>query len=322
LVLLTPQAPTQPLDTADAVVALTAGTPVTTLASFMGEAAVEPARRSLARGGIPGFRYPERAVEALAGMYLQRRLAERSIVTAEPVAADRAAVRRILDEACASKRPFVLEQHAVEIARAYGIPVPSSGLARERRDARRLAAEVGYPVALKLASPDVLHKTDIGGIALGIADEAALDKAWESVVGRARSRLPDAEVWGALVQKMVPPGRELIIGIERDPTFGPLLMFGIGGVYVEIMHDVAFRLCPLSHDHAVGVMQAIRGYGLLRGVRGQSPADLDAIADVIVRVSALAADFPEIVELDINPLIAAERGQGAVAADIRIGIGG
>jgi acetate---CoA ligase (ADP-forming) len=322
LVLLTPQAPTQPVETASRIARLSQDAAITTLASFMGEEAVEDARRVLSAAGIPAFRYPERAVESLAGMHRYARLASRPTTPVPTLDADRAAVRGIIDDAKRARRPFILEEHAAEIARAYGIPVPASGLARDRHDARRLAAEIGYPVALKIASPDILHKTDIGGIALGIADESALDAAWESIVGRARWRMPDAEVWGALVQKMLPPGRELIIGVERDPTFGPLLMFGLGGVWVEIMRDVAFRLCPLGRDEALALLQEIKAYGLLRGARGQVAADLDAIADVIVRVSALAADFPEIVELDINPLIAFDRGQGAVAADIRIGIGG
>jgi acyl-CoA synthetase (NDP forming) len=134
--------------------------------------------------------------------------------------------------------------------------------------------------------------------------------------------MPDADIWGALVQQMVQPGREVIIGVVRDPTFGPLLMFGLGGIYVELLKDVTFRLAPLDHPEALRMIESIRSAGLLRGMRGAKPADVDAVADVLVRVSALVSDFPEIVELDINPLVVADRGSGAVAADIRIGIGG
>jgi acetyltransferase len=134
--------------------------------------------------------------------------------------------------------------------------------------------------------------------------------------------MPDAAVWGALVQEMVAPGFEVIVGVDRDATFGPLVMFGLGGVYVEVLRDVAFRLAPLDCAEAIRMIEETKAYGLLKGARGAGPADVDAIADVLVRVSALVTDFPEIVELDINPLVVARRGQGAVAADIRIGIGG
>ncbi len=323
VVLLTPQAPTQPRETADALAELASARSVTVVAAFMGEEAVEPARRRLSAAGVPAFRYPERAVEALAGMYRRAAsLASRPARPATKVVADRAAVGSVLSDTLAAGRAFVLEQHAASIAEAYGIRVPRGALARDRAEAREIAADIGYPVALKIASPDILHKTDIGGIALGVTDDAALDAAWEAIVGRARWRMPDADVWGALVQQMVPPGRELIIGVQRDPTFGPLLMFGLGGVWVEVMRDVTFRLCPLSVDEAHAMMHEIRAHRLLTGTRGQPPADLDAIADAMVRVSALAVDFPQIVELDINPLIALDRGEGVLAADIRIGIGG
>jgi len=181
---------------------------------------------------------------------------------------------------------------------------------------------MGYPVALKIASPDILHKSDIGGIVLGIPDERELLRAWDSVLDAAHRRMPDAAIWGALIQQMVPPGREVIVGVQRDPTFGPLLMFGLGGIHVEVLHDVTFRLAPLDHAEARRMIESIRSTAVLHGARGAKPADVDAVADVLVRVSALVTDFPEIVELDINPLVVADRGLGAVAADIRIGIGG
>jgi acyl-CoA synthetase (NDP forming) len=185
-----------------------------------------------------------------------------------------------------------------------------------------MAAEIGYPVAVKIASPDILHKSDIGGIVLNIEGEADLKAAYERVTNAAQERLPEAELWGVTVQAMTPKGREVIVGVNRDPQFGPLLMFGLGGVYVEVMKDVTFRLCPVSEKEARAMVGEIRAFGLLRGARGQAPADIDAIVDVLVRTSALAVDFPDILEMDINPLIVMDRGNGALAADIRIGIGG
>jgi len=283
---------------------------------------VEDARRLLAHGGVPAFRYPERAIDALAGMERYRVLASRPAIRPPAIDVDRAAVKTILDEARTARRAFVLEEHASEIARAYGIPTPAGVVARDRTAALAAAHEIGYPVVLKIASPDILHKSDIGGIVVGIADDEALVRAWDLVLDRALRRMPDADIWGALVQEMVQPGREVIIGVVRDPTFGPLLMFGLGGIYVELLKDVTFRLAPLDHPEALRMVESIRSAGLLRGMRGAKPADVDAVADVLVRVSALVTDFPEIVELDINPLVVADRGSGAVAADIRIGIGG
>lgn len=322
LALLTPQAPTLPVETARAILTASQASGVTTVACFMGEEAVEEARGELVRGGVPAFRYPERAVDALAGMERYRELRHLPPTVPPTIDADRDAVGAILREARASRHAFVLEERASEIARAYGIPTPRGAVARDRDAALAAAREIGYPVALKIASPDILHKSDIGGIVLGINDDRALLRAWDQVLDRAHRRTPEAAIWGALVQQMLPPGREVIVGMERDPTFGPLLMFGLGGIYVELLHDVTFRLAPLDQPEALRMIESIHSAGLLRGMRGAKPADVDAVADVLVRVSALVSDFPQIVELDINPLVVSDRGSGAVAADIRIGIGG
>jgi acyl-CoA synthetase (NDP forming) len=155
-----------------------------------------------------------------------------------------------------------------------------------------------------------------------VEDDEGLQGAYERVTRAALDRLPEADIWGVTVQAMTPKGREVIVGVNRDPQFGPLLMFGLGGVYVEVMKDVTFRMCPVSEKEARAMVAEIRAFGLLRGARGQAPADIDAIVDVLVRTSALAVDFPDILEMDINPLIVMDRGGGALAADVRIGIGG
>lgn len=322
LVLLTPQQTTRPDEAADAIIKAAHASRRTTLAVLMGEDAVEPARRALAAAKVPAYRYPEVAVDALWAM--QRYVAMRSAVLPAPerIDADRDAVRAILDRTRAAARSFMLEQDAAAVAAAYGIPQPAGSLARDRAAALRIANQVGYPVALKVASPDVLHKSDIGGVVLAIADDAGLSRAWDEVLDRTHRRMPDASVWGALVQKMVPPGFEVIIGVERDATFGPLIMFGLGGIYVEVLHDIVFRLAPLDRAEARRMIGQTRGSALLKGARGSEPSDVEAVVDVLVRVAALATDFPEIVELDINPLVVGPRGAGAVAADIRIGIGG
>ena len=322
LVLLTPQQTTRPDEAAEAIIEAAHASGRTTLAVLMGEDAVEPARRALAAASVPAYRYPEIAVDALAAM--ERYVAMRSLplVVAPVIDADREAVDAVFERTRAASRHFLLEDDAALVASAYGIARPAGSLARDRSAALRIANEVGYPVALKVASPDILHKSDIGGVALGVADDAALSRAWDDVLDRTHRRMPDAAVWGAMVQKMVPPGFEVIVGMERDPTFGPLLMFGLGGIYVEVLHDVAFRLAPLDRAEARRMIDQTRGAALLKGARGADASDIDAITDVLVRIAALATDFPEIVELDINPLVVGRRGGGALAADIRIGIGG
>jgi acetyl coenzyme A synthetase (ADP forming)-like protein len=322
LVILTPQAPTRAVETARAVGAFAKRTGITTLACFMGDESVREAREVLRSEGVPAYDFPERAVAALSAMERHRAHLARPVEVAEPIAGDRGLVRERIGHARAARRPFITEQHAAEVAAAYGVSVPAGGTVRDLVEARSLAADIGYPVALKIASPDILHKSDIGGIRLGISGEGELAAAYDQILTTARERLPDAVVWGVTVQKMVPRGREVIVGVNRDPQFGPLLMFGLGGVYVEVLKDVTFRLCPVTRSEARAMIEETRAFGLLRGARGESPADIDAIEDVLVRVSALACDFPEILELDINPLIVSDRGGGAIAADVRIGIGG
>lgn len=322
VVILTPQAMTQALETAEVVAeeARAAGKPL--LAVFMGVGAVEKAVGRLRELSVPNYPYPERAVAALAAMEQYATSRSRPRYAEIHPAADFDRVREIIDTTREAGQPFVIEQSASDLLAAYGVPVPPGGVARDLAGARRIANEVGYPVVLKIASPDILHKSDIGGIRVGIENDVQLAEAYDDILARVGTRMPDAVIWGVMVQKQLAKGRELIVGVNRDPTFGPLLLFGLGGVYVEVMKDVTFRLCPVSPEEARTMIGEIRGFGLLRGARGEAAADIDAIADTIVKVSWLAADFDDILEMDVNPLIVAERGKGAVAADVRIGIGG
>ena len=322
IVVLTPQAMTEAEATAVTIADITAGSGITTLAVFMGDATVASAVGVLKERGIPGFAFPERAVATLAAM--ERYRSFRETPPSEPCGAelDTATIRAAIDHAREARRTFITESSAQRVAEACGIPTPRAGLATDLSSARELAREIGYPVVLKIASPDILHKSDIGGIELDLRDDEAVVAAYERIMSRVLQRMPDARIWGVSVQQQLPPGREVIIGVNRDANFGPILMFGLGGIYVEVLQDVTFRLCPVTPREARQMISEIRAVGLLRGARGAAPADMDAIADVICRVSALAMAFDDITELDINPLIVGDRGQGAVAADIRIGIGG
>jgi acetyltransferase len=175
-------------------------------------------------------------------------------------------------------------------------------------------------VVLKIASPDILHKSDSGCIKLNLMSEGDVRDAFDLIVYRATRSMPDATIWGCQVQQMVKGGKEVIIGMNRDPQFGPLIMFGLGGIYVEALKDVTFRVAPIDLREARAMLGEIRAYTLLRGVRGEKPSDMEAVADTLVRVSQLVTDIPDIVELDINPLLVFPAGQGVLALDIRMAL--
>ncbi len=322
LCIVTPQAMTAPEGIAEAIAEVAVLSDKTFFSCFMGGKSLGGALDVLATADVPNFPFPERAVDVLAGMnaYMSHRVQDR---TSHPDRhADKATVSAILQEARASNHAFVTEHAASRIAAAYGITVPREGVAADHSAALRLAGELGYPLVAKIASPDILHKTDVGGVRTGITSDKELLEAYDHIMSRARSYAPDAHVEGLHLQEFVSRGREVIIGVDRDPTFGPVLMFGSGGIGVEVLKDVTFRLCPVTPREAANMITEIRSYGILRGVRGRPSADIDSIVDAIVAVSALVTEFPQVVELDINPLIVGDAGQGSVAADIRIGIGG
>jgi len=322
LVMLTPQAMSRPVETAEAILAAVQGSDVPVVACFAGGPAVDAARTVLREGGVACYPSPERAV--FAASLIERFRSIRAIAPelAEQPVADITTAAGLLSDARKLGRPFVIDEVAAQVAACFGIPVPCGSVATDFASASSIAEKCGYPVALKVSSPDILHKSDVGGVVVGVNDAEELLGAYEQLLDRVRRRAPGATVAGVYVQAMAGSGRELIVGINRDSTFGPLLMVGLGGVYVEVLKDVTFGLCPVSPKRAKEMLASLTGYALLRGVRGEQAADLDAAADIISRVSWMAVLLPDVIELDINPVIVLNRGQGAVAADIRIGIGG
>jgi len=201
---------------------------------------------------------------------------------------------------------------------AYGIPQVEGGFAGTALRAAEIAERIGYPVVMKIVSPQLLHKSDVGGIRLNLADREAVLEMYEQMMREIRAASPEAVLEGVMVEKMAPRGQEVIIGMRRDPGFGPLMMFGLGGIYVELFKDVAFRVAPLSAAEARQMITETRAGRLLTGFRGQPPADLDAVVDVILRLSQLVLDFPQIEEAEVNPLLVFEAGQGALALDGRV----
>ena len=212
----------------------------------------------------------------------------------------------------------VNEVKAKEILRAYNFDVPPGAMATSPDEAIDIAERIGYPVAIKIVSPDILHKSDMGGVKLNLVNRFALRDGYDLMMLRISQKMPEAKIDGVYVEKMCAQGREVIIGMTRDPQFGPMLMFGLGGIFVEIMKDVTFYLAPVTAGEALEMLKTTKSYKLLTGVRGQSGVDIEGIAEGIQRLSQLVSDFPQIIEMDINPFIVGPVGTDAVAADARI----
>jgi acetyl coenzyme A synthetase (ADP forming)-like protein len=316
LVILTPQAMTDVEKTADAVIATARSTTKPVITSFMGEARVRPAINKLKNASIPNFSYPELAVKAfkrLADQWAWRNYPEEELVTSWynfDAAAE--TVSSILKSGISQ----VGEDEAMQILTYYGFQFPRRALARTSREAARVAAKIGFPVVMKISSPDILHKTDVGGVRVNIKTPQEAEEAFTEITSNARRIMRDAFIKGVLISEMIRGGKEVILGVTYDRTFGHMIMFGLGGIYVEVLKDVSFRIVPVVRRDAVAMVNEIRTAGLLRGARGEKPADIDAIATNIVNLSSLINDFPEIQELDINPLMVMEKG--AVALDARI----
>jgi acetyl coenzyme A synthetase (ADP forming)-like protein len=226
------------------------------------------------------------------------------------------AVRKILDQAKAQARKALTAPEARNVCEAYGITIPKEGVAKNPQDAGKLASEIGFPVVMKIVSPQILHKTEAGGVIVGVKSVEQATRGYATIIGNARQYDANAEILGVQVQQMLAGGQEVIIGAVTDPAFGKLVAFGLGGILVEVLKDITFRLAPASEEDALSMLDGIAAAEILRGVRGAPPVDRAALANMIERVSALVADFPEISEMDLNPVFASEHG--ATAADVRI----
>jgi len=319
LILLTPQAMTEIDETAKVIgeLSLTSNKPI--LACFMGEKEIKTGVDILMTYSVPNYPFPERAARALKAMDDYREIQARPIPVFTEFNVDRQAVRDLFAKVRHEDRLSIGDSEARGILEAYGLRIPHSSIAKTPDEAIKIASKIGYPVVLKIASPDILHKTDVGGVKVDLSNAEEVRDAFELMVYRAQRYVPEARIWGCLVQEMVPAGGiEVLVGMNRDPQFGPLVTFGLGGIYVETLKDVTFRVAPFSKEEAEDMLKEIRAHALLNGVRGRPEADKDAIVDTLLRIGQLVIDFPEIVELDINPLMVYERGQGAIAIDMRL----
>lgn len=223
------------------------------------------------------------------------------------------------DRAKAQGRTVLTEIESKQVLAAAGIPVAEARLATSADDAVSAAETVGYPVVLKIVSPDITHKSDVGGVKVGLNGADEVRAAYDEIVANAKKAEPDAKIEGVAVQKMAPQGTEVIIGMSKDPQFGPVLMFGLGGILVEVLKDVAFRIVPLEQRDARQMIEEIKGFPVLQGVRGHDPADLGALQSLLLKLSEFVEANPQIEELDLNPVFAYK--DGAIAVDARIVIG-
>jgi len=317
IAILAPQAITKPLETARAIKdCMRHEKPL--FACFMGGEDVMPGREELTAANIPNYPSPERAVRTLKAMcdYVAWRNRPPRIVTRFPV--NRRRVERIVTRHQRNDIYNIGEAKAKEILVAYNFKVPAGRLAMTAEEAVEVADEIGYPVAMKIASPDILHKSDIGGVKLNLESVEAVRDAYDLMMLRIGQKLPKANLEGVYMEEMCPRGREVIIGMSYDQQFGPMLMFGLGGIFVEVMKDVTFHLAPITAEEAMQMLKGTRSFALLKGVRGQSGVNLSAIGGSLQRLSQLITDFPQIIEMDINPLIVGSTGADPVAADARI----
>ncbi len=320
LVLLTPQAMTDSLTTAKHIEEISKkykDKPVITV--FMGGDWVGEAAEYIKDNGVPCYNFPEKGVKTLDALYQYAR--HLKLPELEPPVypdIDREKVKKIFKNAQEDGRKVLFPHEAAQVAKAYGVPAPGSALAKTADEAVKSADEMGYPVVMKIVSPDIMHKTDIGGVELNLTNSKMVRIAFEEIMRKSKKAQPLAKIYGITVDKMVPKGKEMIIGMSRDPQFGPMVMFGLGGIYVNFLKDVAFRLAPMNTREAQHMMEETKSYTLLKGVRGEAPSDIDALREAILRVGHLVWDFPELKDLDINPIFVYAEGKGVSALDVKI----
>lgn len=285
------------------------------LTCFMGGESIFPAIKKLKDAGIVNFLDPGRALRAFSAVKNYDK-AKREVRSSPPqLEVDKSRVRKILHEVERSK---VVGTEAFEILQAYGINTASHGMARTASEAVEIADSIGYPVVMKVVSPDIIHKSDVGCVKVNVGREG-VKKSFFDIVMRAEN-IGNARIDGVMIQEMVEDGREIIVGVKRDPQFGPLLMFGMGGIYVEIFEDVTFRIAPINQADALEMVKGIKAYPVLRGVRGGEHSDIDSLVDVLLKVSQLSVDFPDIMEMDINPIKVFEKGYYAIDFKIIKGV--
>jgi acetyltransferase len=318
LVILTPQSMTNAIKVARVISKIARRTPKPVVCAFMGVIDVSEGVKHLQENHIPVFRFPENAAKAIGALYRSEQWVHRQHLAQFKFSHDKKRAREIIDTCRKNGQTYIGELEGNAILECYGFTVLPTLLAENADQAVKIAADIGYPVVMKIVSPQIIHKSEADGVRVGLETEDAVRRAFDAIVNNARSYDPQAKIRGVLVQKLAPSGEEIILGVNRYPGFGHLIMFGLGGIFVELFKDVVFRLAPIGRNNAVRMIKSIRSFPMLDGFRGKSKRDIAALQKMLVSLSDMVMDNPEIVELDINPLIVHEEGKGATVADLRI----
>ncbi|NIP23406.1 MAG: CoA-binding protein [Phycisphaerae bacterium] len=319
IVILSPQAMINVLETAQILPPVVKDINKPVLCSFMGIVDVSEGVKYLEKHGIPNYQFPEAAVRSMASMAFYSKILNLDRRKVRRVAADRDTANAIIKKKLADKDKYYMsEREANEILQSYGFPVLTSFLLKDSSEVEEAAEHIIFPAAMKISSRDIVHKFDVGGVQLKIKTKEEAQKAFEQMIENVKRHKPSAKIDGVIIERMAKRGVEVILGGARDPKFGPICMFGLGGTLVEAMKDITFRLAPMWEISAEIMIQSIKAYIILKGIRGAPPCDIDAIKDCILRLSQMLSDHPEIAELDINPLIVYPEGEGCVVADSRI----
>jgi 4-hydroxybutyryl-CoA synthetase (ADP-forming) len=305
---------------AEVIVAMSKKHKKTMLASLMGLDEGITNREILAAGDVPYYTYAEGAIRTLAAMLKFANWIKTPEGKIPKFKVDKLKAKKIFDKVKKEKRPNLLEEEGQEVLKAYGLPLPKSALAKTEADAIKIAKQIGYPVVMKIASPQIIHKSDAGGVKVNLTNDSEIKEAFKTIIANAKKYNKNAEIKGVLIVEMVKGGKELIIGSKLEPGFGPVIMLGMGGIYVEVLKDVTFKLAPVTDKEADDMIASIKTQKLLQGVRGEKPSDIAKLSECIQRLSQLVTDFKEIKELDMNPVLVMEKGKGCKILDVRIGL--
>jgi 4-hydroxybutyryl-CoA synthetase (ADP-forming) len=292
----------------------------TMLAALMGLAEGVENKGILSEGDVPHFMYAEPAIRTLDSMYKFGKWLNSKKESVPSFSVDKEKVKNVLSSVSSQGRTNLLEDEGYSVLQAYGFPVPKSTLVNSEDEAVKAATEIGFPVVMKISSKDIIHKSESGGVKVGLKSPDDVKNAYTTILSNVKNYNTNAKIEGVLVQEMVTNSKELILGAKQDKLFGPLLMFGLGGIYVEILKDVNFRLAPISESEAREMIESIKTISLLKGARGEKSSDIASVVDCLLRLSQLLVDFPEIEEFDINPLLVLEEGRGSRVVDVRIGL--
>ncbi len=319
IVILTPQSMTNVLGTAQVIARISMNTSKPILCCFMGVIDVSAGVNHLQEQGLPVFRFPEHAAQAFGALYQYSRWVNRRFLDEFKLIHDKDRASEIIKSVLDQGRPSMGASEGEQLLECYGFKTLPSKLAKTKEEAGEFAESIKAPVALKIVSPQILHKSDVGGVVLNVNDGKTAIEEFEAITRRALEHVPNAIIDGVLVQQMAAQeGQEIILGMNRYPLYGPLLMFGLGGIFVEVFRDVVFRVAPIGRNEAHGMVNGIKGAKILQGYRGKPVLDVETLERSLVSLSAMVMDHPEIHELDINPLMVYEKGKGAVVADCRI----